>query len=79
VPTKEPSPKTLALEAATLSAFVPGVGQLEQGRFVAAAVQFGTVLAYLVTAFGLGGRRALLLALVWNAYSVYDAYRHDAG
>jgi len=29
-------------------------------------------------ALGIGGRGALLLALVWNLWSVVDAYRHDA-
>lgn len=28
-------------------------------------------------AFGLGERRAMLLALLWNVFSVVDAYRHD--
>lgn len=62
---------------AFLSAFVPGLGQLLQKRFVSAAVQFGTVATYVVGAATLGGGRALLLALLWNVWSVIDAYRHN--
>lgn len=57
---------------------MPGLGQLAQRRWGAALVQFGTVAAYVVAALGLGGRRALLLALLWNLWSVLDAYRHEA-
>ena len=63
---------------AFLSAFVPGLGQLIQRRFGAAVIQFGTVAAYLAGAHGLGGRRALMIALCWNVWSVIDAYRHEA-
>ena len=63
---------------ALLSAFIPGLGQLIQRRFGAAVIQFGTVAAYLVGAFGLGDRRAMLVALCWNVWSVVDAYRHEA-
>ena len=66
------------LETALSSAILPGLGQLMQGRIAAAILQFGTVLAYLVAGFGLGGRRALILALVWNLWSAFDAYRHEA-
>ena len=63
---------------ALLSAFVPGLGQLTQRRFMAAGVQCGTVVAYLAGALAVGGRRALLFALLWNLWSVVDAYRHEA-
>ena len=63
---------------ALLSAFVPGLGQLVEGRFVAAAVQFGTVMTYVLCSFAIGARRTLLVALVWNLWSVVDAYRHDS-
>jgi hypothetical protein len=67
-----------AIQHAGLSVLVPGLGQLAQGRSIAALVQFGTVAAYVGAALGLGGRRALLVALVWNVWSVIDAYRHEA-
>ena len=63
---------------ALLSALVPGLGQLAQRRFLAASVQFGTVATYLVGALAVGGRRALVLAVIWNVWSVVDAYRHEA-
>jgi len=63
---------------ALLSAFIPGLGQLIQRRFGAAVIQFGTVTAYLIAAFGLGERRAMLFALFWNVWSVVDAYRHES-
>jgi hypothetical protein len=63
---------------ASLSALVPGLGQAVQGRFGTALLQFGTVVTYVVGTVGLGGRRALLLALAWNLWSVIDAYRHEA-
>lgn len=59
------------------SALVPGLGQALQGRLATAAIQFGTVIAYVGAAFGLGGRRALLFAVLWNAWSAVDAYRHE--
>jgi hypothetical protein len=62
---------------ALLSALVPGLGQAMQRRFGAAVIQFGTVSAYVAGALSLGGRRSLLLALLWNAWSIIDAYRHD--
>jgi hypothetical protein len=65
-------------EHALLSAFIPGLGQLVQRRFGTAVIQFSTVAAYLVGALGLGGRRALLIALCWNVWSAIDAYRHEA-
>jgi hypothetical protein len=65
-------------DRALLSALVPGLGQICQRRFVAAAIQFGAAATYMTGALGIGGRRALLLALVWNLWSVVDAYRHDA-
>ena len=65
-------------DRALLSALVPGLGQICQRRFVAAAIQFGAAATYMTGALGIGGRRALLLALVCNLWSVVDAYRHDA-
>jgi hypothetical protein len=70
--------RTRPRERALLSAIVPGLGQLVQRRFLAATLQFGTVAAYLLSAFGLGSGRAMLLALIWNVVSVVDAYRHEA-
>jgi len=67
-----------ARERALLSAVVPGLGQLAQRRFVAASAQFGTVASYLAGALAVDGRRALLLAVLWNVWSVIDAYRHEA-
>lgn len=69
--------KKRARERALCSALVPGLGQLVQDRLAAASVQFGTVAAYLAGTFAFGGRRALLLAVLWNAWSVIDAYRHE--
>jgi hypothetical protein len=66
------------MRVALLSACVPGLGQLKQGRIGTAVLQFGTVLAYLIGGFGLGSQRALLLALLWNVWSAIDAYRHEA-
>ncbi|MBI2407164.1 MAG: hypothetical protein HYV19_02520 [Gemmatimonadetes bacterium] len=67
-----------AVRHASLSALLPGLGQCAQGRYVDAALQFGTVVAYVGGVFfGLGGGRALLLALLWNAWSVVDAFRHE--
>lgn len=67
-----------AIEHAGLSVLVPGLGQLAQGRVGSALVQFGTVAAYVIGTFGLGGRRALFFAVLWNVWSVIDAYRHEA-
>jgi hypothetical protein len=64
-------------EYALLSALVPGLGQAIQRRFGAALIQLGTVSAYVAGALSLGGRRDLLLALLWNVWSVIDAYRHE--
>ncbi len=62
-----------------LSLVVPGLGQLAQGRAVAAAIQFGTVVGYTVAAWiGLGGR-AWLIAFAWNVWSAVDAYCHAGG
>jgi TM2 domain-containing membrane protein YozV len=59
---------------AAMSLLVPGLGQLMQHRPVAAALQFATVGSYVVTAYALGGGRALWLALLWNTWSAVDAY-----
>lgn len=63
---------------ALASGFVPGVGQLLQGRRVAAAIQFTTVVAYVVIGSELGLRHAMFFAFAWNCYSVIDAYRYGA-
>jgi hypothetical protein len=63
---------------ALASGFVPGVGQFLQGRPLAAAIQFGTVVAYVVIGSAVGLRHAMLFAFAWNCYSVIDAYRHRA-
>ncbi len=61
---------------ALASGFVPGVGQLLQGRRLAAAIQFTTVVAYVVIGSAVGLRHAMLFAFAWNCYSVIDAYRY---
>jgi hypothetical protein len=67
-----------AVGRASLSLLLPGLGQCAQGRYVDAALQFGTVAAYVGGVFfGLGGGRALLFALLWNAWSVVDAFRTE--
>lgn len=66
-----------AVGRAALSLIVPGLGQVAQRRYVDAALQFGTVTTYVAGVFGFGGGRALLLALLWNAWSVIDAFRHE--
>jgi hypothetical protein len=63
---------------ALASGFIPGVGQLLQGRRLAAAIQFTTVIAYLVIGSARGLRHAMLFAFIWNCYSVIDAYRYRA-
>lgn len=67
-----------ALEHAFYSMLLPGLGQVAQRRLGAAAIQFASVAAYVIGAFGVGGRRALLFGLLWNAWSVIDAWRHEA-
>jgi len=69
---------TVSRDRALMSALVPGLGQLAQRRFGAAAIQFGTAVTYLVSAMGLGGRRALFFAVAWNVWSILDAHRHEA-
>lgn len=61
---------------ALASGFVPGAGQLLQGRRFAAAVQFTTVIAYVVVGSAVGLHHAMFFGLVWNCYSVIDAYRY---
>ena len=58
-----------------LSVLLPGAGQVAQRRFIAAVVQLATVGGYLILASGVGGGRAYLWALAWNAWSAFDAYR----
>jgi hypothetical protein len=60
-----------------MSLLIPGLGQLLQRRFVAAAIQFGAVLTYSVAAIGGGWGRATFLAIAWNIWSAVDAYWHD--
>jgi hypothetical protein len=71
------STRSAATEALA-SAFIPGVGQLLQGRPGAAVIHFGVVICYLVIGARVGLRYAFLSAFVWNCYSVIDAYRHRA-
>lgn len=66
-----------AADRAFLSLLVPGVGQFAQRRFLAGAGQLGTVLTYAATAIALGSGRALALAVLWNLWSAFDAYRHQ--
>ena len=63
---------------ALASGFIPGAGQWLQGRRLAAAIQFTTVVAYVVVGSEFGLRQAMFFALLWNCYSVIDAYRHSA-
>lgn len=58
------------------SLFVPGLGQLMQRRWVAAVTQFATVTGYVIASVVGAGGRAWWLALAWNAWSGFDAYRH---
>ena len=69
-------PELHGSEYALLSACVPGLGQLTQRRFIAASLQFGTVICYLAGALSAGGRHSVFLALLGNVWSVIDAYRH---
>ena len=66
-----------AVSHAACSAIVPGLGQLIQRRFGAAAVQFGTVAAYAALALSSGSARALWIAVAWNVGSAIDAYRRE--
>jgi|KBSMisStandDraft_5_1062788.scaffolds.fasta_scaffold1165337_2 hypothetical protein len=61
---------------ALASGFVPGVGQLLQGRRLAAAIQFTTVVAYVVIGSAAKLPHAVWFAFAWNCYSVIDAYRY---
>jgi hypothetical protein len=61
---------------ALASGFIPGAGQLLQGRPIAAVIHLAAVLAYLVIGARVGLRYAVFSALAWNCYSVIDAYRH---
>jgi hypothetical protein len=67
------------IQYALLSAFIPGAGQVAQGRWVAGAVQFGVVIACLAGIFAAGPIQALWLALFWNAYSAVEAYWYERG
>jgi hypothetical protein len=66
-----------AASHAACSALIPGAGQLLQGRFGAAVVQFGTVAAYAAAAIASGNPRALWIAVAWNVWSAVDAYRQE--
>ena len=66
-----------AVSHAACSALVPGLGQLVQRRFGAAAMQFGTVAAYAALAIGSGNARGLWIAAAWNVWSAVDAYRRE--
>ena len=66
-----------AVSHAACSALLPGLGQLVQRRFSAAAVQFGTVAAYAGLAISSGNPRALWIAVAWNVWSAIDAYRQE--
>lgn len=61
---------------AFLSLLVPGLGQIVQRRWLAAALQFMTVIAYVVAASNTGEHRAVILAVAWNLWSAVDAYVH---
>ena len=55
--------------AAVCSFFIAGLGQLVQGRLVAAAVQFVLAAIVWVVSFG-------LLGWIVHIYSAYDAARY---
>lgn len=76
-PAAVPATRAPAAERAVQSLLIPGLGQFAQRRFLAGAGQLGTVLTYAVTAFALGGSRALMFAVAWNIWSAIDAYRHE--
>ena len=76
-PTAALTPHAPRTERWLLSCIVPGLGQFAQRRFVSAAGQLGTMLAYGVAALALGDGRAALFAIAWNVWSAVDAYRHD--
>ena len=63
--------------SAGMSLLIPGLGQLFQRRFAAAAMQFGAVVTYAVAMIGGGWGRAAFLAIAWNLWSAVDAYWHD--
>ena len=62
---------------AWMSAAIPGLGQFVQGRPVAGTIQFLAVATHLVTALTLSGVKPALFAMLWNAWSCFDAWRHD--
>ena len=66
-----------AIQHASYSVLIPGLGQLAQRRFGAALLQFGTAAAYATAALGLGSPLATLVGLACNIWSVVDAYRHE--
>jgi hypothetical protein len=74
--TPPPSARRSVATEALASGFIPGVGQFLQGRYLAAAVQFTTVVAYVVVGSAVGLRHAMFIAFAWNCFSVIDAYRY---
>jgi hypothetical protein len=60
---------------ALLSVLVPGLGQLNQRRYLASALQFGTCAFYILAALVFDRTNALWFAALWNAWSANDAYR----
>lgn len=55
-----------AAGSAGMSLLVPGLGQLLQRRFAAAAIQLGAVLTYVIATTGAGWGRAAFLAVAWK-------------
>ena len=76
-PTQDPKAASLFDPAIDplLSVLVPGLGQLNQRRYLAAALHFGTFAFYIVVGVLLGRTNALWFAALWNAWSANDAYR----
>jgi hypothetical protein len=66
-----------AAGSAGMSLLIPGLGQLLQRRFAAAAIQCGAAATYAVATIGVGSGRAAFLAIAWNVWSAVDAYWHD--
>ena len=58
---------------ALASAFIPGLGQALQRRYSTAIAHFGGTVAFAAGAFALIDRRAMLVALVFNLWSVLEA------
>ena len=66
-----------AAAAAGLSLLIPGLSQALQHRWVPAYIHLGAVLTYVLGVLQAGWGRAGWLAVAWNLWSAFDAYRHE--